>query len=275
MKNLLIVLIITFSSYGCMQANQAGDNNKGKVAQTSEKADKMSDNNSSLSNPVDHKLWDELLHAHVNDKGLVDYQGMIADSTKLNKYLDMLSVNPPDEDIWTKSAQLAYWINAYNAFTVQLIIRNYPEKSIKDLAGGIPFVNTPWDIKFIHIGDKTYDLNNLEHGIIRKQFDEERIHFALVCAAMSCPPLRNEAYTADKLDAQLNDQATTFFNDPAKNKISKDKAEISPILKWYGGDFKDKAPSLRAYVNQYSKVQINQGVDIGFTDYNWELNEQK
>lgn len=275
MKNLLIVLLITFSFHGCIQANQAENNDKGKEAQTSEKSDKMQENKTSLSNPVDHKLWDELLKANVNDKGYVNYKGMIADSTKLNKYLDMLSVNVPDEEVWSKSAQLAYWINAYNAFTVRLIIRNYPEKSIKDLAGGIPFINTPWDIKFIHIGDETYDLNNIEHGIIRKQFDEERIHFAVVCAAMSCPPLRNEAYTADKLDSQLDDQARKFFNDPTKNKISKDKAEISPILKWYGGDFKDKAPSLREYVNQYSKVQINQGVDIGFTDYNWALNEQK
>ena len=275
MKNLLIILLITFSFHSCIQASQADNNNKGKEAQTSEKSDNMQESKTSLSNPVDHKLWDELLKAHVNDKGLVDYKGMIADSTKLNKYLDMLSANAPDKDTWSKSAQLAYWINAYNAFTVRLIIRNYPEKSIKDLAGGIPFVNTPWDIKFIHIGDKTYDLNNIEHGIIRKEFDEERIHFALVCAAMSCPPLRNEAYTADRLDAQLDDQAKTFFNNPEKNKISKDKAEISPILKWYGGDFKDKAPSLLDYVNRYSKVQINPGVNIDFTDYNWKLNEQK
>lgn len=258
-----------------MQANQPEDNTKLNTTQSTEKADKTSEISSSLSNPVDHKLWDELLKAHVNSKGLVDYKGMIADSTKLNKYLDMLSVNVPDKDVWTKAAQLAYWINAYNAFTVQLIIRNYPEKSIKDLAGGIPFVNTPWDLKFIHIGDKTYDLNNIEHGIIRKDFDEERIHFAVVCAAMSCPPLRNEAYTADKLNDQLDDQARKFFNDPAKNGITKISAKISPILKWYGGDFKDKAPSLREYVNQYSKVQIDPGVKIEFMDYNWDLNEQK
>ncbi|NEN22281.1 DUF547 domain-containing protein [Cryomorpha ignava] len=237
----------------------------------------MMDSNSqtALSNPVDHSAWDALLKKHVNDKGLVNYKAMMKDSVALNKYLDMLSVNVPDEDVWTDAGQLAYWINAYNAFTVKLILNNYPVKSIKDIAGGIPFVNTPWDVKFIKIGDETYDLNNIEHGIIRKQFDEERIHFAVVCAAMSCPRLRNEAYTAEKLNAQLDDQARTFFNDESQNKISKDQASISPILKWYGGDFKDKAPSLREYVNQYSKVQINQGVDVGFTDYDWALNEQK
>ena len=274
MQNILIVLWFTFSLVSCSQASQTeiADNSKisakaEEIIETSSKTD--------LSNPVDHKAWDELLKKYVNDKGLVNYKGIIADSVALNKYLDMLSVNVPDKDVWTDAAQLAYWINAYNAFTVKLIIKNYPVKSIKDIAGGIPFVNTPWDVKFIKIGDQTYDLNNIEHGIIRKQFKEERIHFAVVCAAISCPQLRNEAYTAEKLNAQLDDQAKTFFSDESKNKISEDKASISPILKWYGSDFKGKAPSLREYVNQYSKVQINQGVDVGFADYDWALNEQK
>ncbi len=266
--------LFIFATASCSLANNAEYTKKGKVP---EKPENSLDSNSKtdLTNPVDHSAWDALLKKHVNDKGLVNYKAMMKDSVALNKYLDMLSVNVPDKGTWTDAAQLAYWINAYNAFTVKLILKNYPVKSIKDIAGGIPFVNTPWDVKFINIGDETFDLNNIEHGIIRKQFDEERIHFALVCAAISCPPLRNEAYTADKLNEQLDDQARTFFNDASKNKIAKDKASISPILKWYGGDFKDKAPSLREYVNQYTKVQINQGVEVGFTDYDWALNEQK
>ena len=272
MKNIIFASLFILATAGCSQANQSKNAIKDSL---NERATESVDSGTDLSNPVDHSAWDALLKKHVNEKGLVDYKGMIADSLALNKYLDMLSVNVPDKDVWTDAAQLTYWINAYNAFTVKLIIKNYPVKSIKDIAGGIPFVNTPWDVKFIEIGDETYDLNNIEHGIIRKQFDEERIHFALVCAAISCPPLRNEAYTADRLNDQLNDQARTFFNDSSKNKIAQDKASISPILKWYGGDFKDKAPSLREYVNQYSKVQINQGVDVGFTDYDWSLNEQK
>ncbi len=272
MKNVLVALLFILTTASCSQANQTKDPNKDKLI---DKPAESSDFHSDLSDPVDHSGWNALLKKHVNDKGMVDYKAMIADSVALNKYLDMLSVNVPDEDVWTDAAKLAYWINAYNAFTVKLIIKNYPVKSIKDIAGGIPFVNTPWDVKFIEIGDETYDLNNIEHGIIRKEFNEERIHFALVCAAISCPRLRNEAYTAEKLNDQLNDQARTFFNDSSKNKISQDNASVSPLLKWYGGDFKDKAPGLREYVNQYSKVQINEGVDIEFTDYDWSLNEQK
>lgn len=272
---ILLICTLAVLCFGCSHANEAQTEENAMASESAQSSEKSEDVQTSLSNPVDHSTWDELLKAHVNQKGMVDYKGMMADSTKLNNYLEMLSVNVPDKEVWSDAAQLAYWINAYNAFTVQLILRNYPVESIKDIAGGIPFINTPWDVKFIHIGDETYDLNNIEHSIIRKQFDEERIHFAVVCAAISCPRLRTEAYTAEKLDAQLDDQARIFFNDESKNQISKTSAKISPLLKWYGGDFKDKAPSLRAYVNQYSKVDINEDVDVEFNDYNWALNEQK
>lgn len=259
MRNLVLSLLGLFVFVGCSQANHAEDNTSKTTSIKS----------------VNHSAWDVLLKRYVNDQGLVNYKGFIADSTELNKYLDLLSANPPDQKTWSESAQLAYWINAYNAFTIRLIIRNYPMKSIKDIAGIIPFINTSWDIKFIHIGDNDYDLNNIEHGIIRKQFDDERIHFALVCAAISCPPLRREAYTGEKLNDQLNDQARIFFNDNTKNKISQNEAIISPILKWYSGDFEDKAENLQAYINKYSKVKVNPGAKITYTDYDWSLNDRK
>lgn len=226
------------------------------------------------SKPISHQNWTELLGKHVNAKGMVDYKGMIADSTALNTYLDLLSANHPNEKNWSKGERLAYWINAYNAFTVQLIIRNYPVESIKDIAGGIPFVNTPWDVKFIKIEGETYDLNNIEHGIIRKEFNEPRIHFALVCAAVSCPKLRNEAYTAQRLDEQLEDEARYFFNNPEKNTITKDKITVSKLLKWYWGDFSDVAEDRISYVNKYSKTKANSDAEVDFMDYNWALNEQ-
>ena len=227
------------------------------------------------SKPVSHSTWDSLLKKHVNDQGMVDYKGMMADSTELKKYLDLLSKNHPNEKNWSKEERLAYWINAYNAFTVKLIMDHYPVESIKDIGSSIniPFVSTPWDIKFIEIEGKEYDLNNLEHGIIREEFEEPRIHFALVCAAMSCPKLRNEAYTAEKLDAQLEDEANDFFNSE-KNDISADKAELSKLMKWYSGDFEDVAPSVIAYINRYSKTKINEDADIDYKDYSWKLNEQ-
>ncbi|WP_028664511.1 DUF547 domain-containing protein [Runella zeae] len=223
--------------------------------------------------PVDHSAWDKLLKKHVNDKGFVNYTAFKKDYEELKKYLDMLSASAPN-DKWSKEEQLTYWINAYNAFTIQLILDNYPGiGSIKDIGSKIkiPFVNTPWDVKFIKIAGQKMDLNNIEHGIIRKKFDEPRIHFALVCAAKSCPPLRNEAYVADRLNAQLDEQARDFINDKTKNNVTKDKATLSKIMSWYGGDFTKQMPIVD-WVNKYSSVKITKNTNIDYMDYNWELN---
>jgi hypothetical protein len=152
-------------------------------------------NYSSGATPVQHQQWDSLLQKHVTAEGWVDYDGFIKDSLDLRSYLNLLSENHPDPGTWTNEERMAYWINAYNAFTVDLILRHYPLESIKDIRPGIPFVNTVWDIKFINIQGQTYDLNNIEHGILRPKFDEPRIHFAVNCASVSCPKLMNRAYT--------------------------------------------------------------------------------
>lgn len=224
------------------------------------------------SKPIDQSQWDKLLKKHVSEKGFVDYAGFKKDAAELKKYLDLVSENAPT-DSWSKDDQLAYWINAYNAFTVQLILDNYGVASIKDIGSKIkiPFVNTPWDVKFIKIEGKKMDLNNIEHGIIRKDFKEPRIHFALVCAAKSCPPLRNEAYIASKLDKQLDDQGNDFLNDAYKNKVSEKEAKISNLFKWYGGDFKGKTTVLD-WVNKYSKVKADKDAEISYLTYSWDLN---
>lgn len=227
------------------------------------------------SKPVSHEKWTKLLQKHVDDNGMVDYKGFIADSTALNEYLNLLSAHHPNDQHWTENERLAYWINAYNAFTIQLVIRHYPVESIKDIAGSIPFINSPWDVKFIEIEGQTYDLNNIEHDIIRERFKEPRIHFALVCAAISCPRLRQEAFTADQLDEQLEAGAAEFFNNPSKNRINPEKAEISKILDWYSGDFTEVNPSPRNYVNRYSKTKIKADAEMGFMDYDWGLNERE
>lgn len=229
----------------------------------------------SNSHPVSHASWTALLQKHVNEKGLVDYRGFAADSLALNEYLTLLGNNHPNAKHWTESERIAYWINAYNAFTIRLILRYYPVRSIKDIGGSIPFINLPWDIKFIEIEGQKYDLNNIEHGILRKQFDEPRIHFALVCAAMSCPRLRNEAYTADKLGEQLQEDARVFFNDSSKNKIGQNSLELSKILDWYGGDFDRAAVSMQDYVNGFTKTEVSPKAKITYLQYNWALNEQR
>jgi hypothetical protein len=220
-----------------------------------------------------HQQWDKLLKKHVNASGMVNYKGFQKDKAELDGYLKTLSDNSP-QGSWSADEQKAYWINAYNAFTVALILKHYPVKSIKDIGGKIYKVNTPWDIKFVNIGGKKYDLNNIEHGILRKKFDDPRIHFALVCASISCPRLRSEAYTAAQLNTQLDDDGRNFLNDKSKNRVNTEKAELSKYFSWYKGDF-TKNGSLADYINKYSVTKINTNTKISHLDYNWSLNEQK
>jgi hypothetical protein len=222
-----------------------------------------------------HAIFTQILNKHVNRDGNVDYKGLQKDSLELQQYLDLLTQNPPDENCWTKEEQLAYWINLYNSYTIKLVIDHYPIKSIKDIGSviQIPFVNSPWDIRLIEIEGKKYDLNNIEHDILRKKFDEPRIHFAINCASFSCPKLRPEAYTADQLESQLKDQTMAFINDPERNKISQNKAEVSKIFDWFKSDF-TKNGSLREFLNKYAQHDINLDAKISFLEYNWSLNEQ-
>ena len=220
-----------------------------------------------------HQQWDKLLKKHIDESGMVNYKGFQEDNAALGAYLKTLSDNVPQSS-WSENEQKAYWINAYNAFTVSLILQNYPVKSIKDIAGTVYKVDTPWDIKFINIGGKKYDLNNIEHGILRKKYNDPRIHFALVCAAISCPKLRKEAYTGSQLDAQLEDAGKDFLNDKSKNRINADRTDLSQYFSWYKDDF-TKNGSFVNFINKYSETKINSNTKIGYLDYNWSLNEQK
>lgn len=221
-----------------------------------------------------HQQWDVLLRKHVRADGLVDYKNFQKDTVELNKYLAVLSANHP-ASTWSRAEQMAFWINAYNAFTIKLVLQHYPVASIKDIKRGIPFVNTVWDIKFIKIQNSTYDLNNIEHGILRKDFKDARIHAAVNCASYSCPKLRPEAYVAEKLEAQLDDAMRQFINDPTRNRISPNKAELSSIFNWFGGDFKDNAGSITKYINKYARQPLASNGKIVYLDYDWRLNDVK
>lgn len=224
--------------------------------------------------PVSHKIWDGLLKKHVRPDGMVDYGGMIHDSSELNLYLRLLESSHPNHS-WSREEQKAYWINAYNAFTIKLIVDHYPINSIKDIKNGIPFVNTVWDIPFIRIQAKQYDLNDIEHGILRKQFPDGRVHAAVNCASVSCPPLRPEAYVGEQLEAQLNDAMRRFVNDPLRNRISAEKAELSAIFNWFRKDFRKDAGSLRAFVNRFTDNPLNKKTSISFLTYDWSLNDDQ
>lgn len=216
-----------------------------------------------FSNPPSHEAWDALLKKHVSATGKVNYKGFKADKSKLEDYLKTLSSNAPEES-WSKAEEMAFWINAYNAFTIKLIVDNYPLSSINKLHGG-----KPWDQKWIKIGGKTYSLNNIENDILRPKFKDARIHFAVNCAAKSCPPLLNAAWTASNLNSNLDAQAKKFINNSAFNKLSEKKVEVSKIFDWYKEDFGD----LPAFLNKYASTKVGAKAKVVFLEYDWSLNE--
>lgn len=224
--------------------------------------------------PPSHAIFTALLKKHVSDQGKVDYKGFIAESEALDAYLASLSTNPPDRKTWSDEEQLAYWINAYNAFTIKLIINHYPVKSIRDIGPklSIPLVNTVWHLEFFTIGGKKASLDEIEHKILRKEFDEPRIHFAINCASISCPQLLNRAYTAENLEAQLEQAARSFINDSKLNTLEATGAELSSIFSWFKSDF-TRNGSLIDYINQYANVKLNKDAKISYNEYNWLLNE--
>lgn len=215
--------------------------------------------------PPSHAAWDALLQEHVSDAGAVDYKGFKANASKLNAYLQSLRAHPVRES-WSRNEKMAYWINAYNAFTIKLIVDNYPLSSIMDLHNG-----KTWDRKWIRLGEQTYSLNNIENDILRPQFQDARIHFAVNCAARSCPPLLNRAWTADNLERYFEQQARAFINNPRFNKIAPGSVQISKIFEWYAGDF----GHIIEYLNQYSKTRINKNAKVSYREYDWALNEEK
>lgn len=227
------------------------------------------------SMPPSHEEFSKLLTQYVDQDGLVDYVGFQTSRKELKNYLKLLQDHAPNDSNWSSSEQMAYWINAYNAFTIELILEYYPVASIKDIGSTIqvPFVNTPWDIKFIKIAGEEYDLNNIEHNILRKRWQDPRIHFAINCASISCPRLLQEAYEPDRLEEQLAAQAVSFINDTSRNDINSRRAKLSKIFSWFEGDFTRKE-TVMVFINRYSTTPLTEETEISFKDYNWQLNKQ-
>jgi hypothetical protein len=210
-----------------------------------------------------HTIWDELLKAHVSKAGIVNYNGFESQKLTLRKYITSLGQKMPEER-WTKEDKLAYWMNAYNAMTVDLILRNMPLQSIKD-------IKNPWDQRYWKLGEKYYNLDEIEHQILRKMNDP-RIHFGINCASFSCPPLLNVAFTAQEVNAQLDYLANRFINDTSRNTIASDRVEISKIFDWFSKDFMQNG-SVIDYLNQYSEVTIDSNARVRYKEYDWILNK--
>ncbi|MEO0896494.1 MAG: DUF547 domain-containing protein [Bacteroidota bacterium] len=218
-----------------------------------------------------YKSWDNMLKKYVLPNGDVDYKGWQEEKAALRAWLKDVSIFPPSHK-WTEEQQLAHWINLYNAYTILLVLDHYPIASIKDIQAGTTLINSVWDLKFFEIGGRKMDLNTLEHGILRKEFDEPAIHFAINCASYSCPKLRNEAYSAALLANQLEDQSSYFILNSSKNRIAHNKWELSMIFAWYEDDFQGKE-GVTDFVKQYLQVDPDADVDISYMPYNWSINE--
>jgi hypothetical protein len=227
-----------------------------------------------------HAQWSAILERWVSD-GRVDYAGLRRDGQPaLATYLATLSgVCGSDYERWTRTERLAFWINAYNSFTVRLILDHYPIRSIRKI-GWLP--GAAFREQFIPMeGLKggAISLNDIENRTLRSDFREPRIHFALVCASRSCPALRSEAYRGADLERQLDDQARAFLHDPTKNHIDpiSRRLYLSSIFEWFRGDFEAAAGSLPAYVARYLDSDTAQvsDYDVEFLDYDWSLNDRQ
>ncbi len=207
--------------------------------------------------------------------GRVDYAGLKADRAGLDAWLkDASAVSEKEFDGWPRGARLAFLINAYNATTLRLIVDHYPVASIRRIG---PFWDPkgPWHLPVVRLFGRTMTLDELEQGVIRPKYEEPRVHFALVCAAKGCPPLRGEPYVGARLNAQLDDQARAFLSQSWKNRADPENrtADLSPIFKWYMADFGGTKASVLAFVKKWLPVQ--EDWDVSWTDYDWSLNEEK
>ena len=209
-----------------------------------------------------HTRWDQMLEKYVDTLGQVDYQNWLKEKDQLDAYLQTLEKLPPLEQA-SKEAKLAFWINAYNALTVQLILENYPLKSIRDL-------DKPWDTICFQLKGKSYTLGAIEHEILRKM-NEPRIHFAINCASASCPQLLNQAYREKQLETQLTERTRVFLMDTTKNKLQTDRIELSRIFLWFGNDFGSKEERLE-FISNYSGMNLERP-KIDYLPYDWSLNE--
>ncbi|QNJ97123.1 DUF547 domain-containing protein [Constantimarinum furrinae] len=262
LKRLAFVLLAV-SVASCNLFSAAGLSSQGQPTKEVE-GDLTSTTANSAVN-VDHSQWDKLLKKYVDETGMVDYKGFQKDRAQLNLYLQNLSSYDPTNE-WSVQELLAYYINLYNAYTVDAILQNYPVKSIKDISG-------VWTKGSVPVGGRELSLGGIENGILRKM-DEPRIHFAINCASISCPKLLNEAYTASKINEQL-EMATREFINSDKNEITAKTPKVSSIFDWYKSDYKvDGRTDVIGFINKYSTTEINPRATLQYKDYNWNLNEQ-
>jgi hypothetical protein len=234
-----------------------------------------------VAQSFDHSVLDRLLKDNVDALGMVDYDAF-ARSPEFRRYLDQLA--RADLRPLPRGEQLALWINAYNAYTIELINRHGERRSIRNINRTLGLVRGkgPWSESLAEVAGTSYTLDQIEHEIIRPRFQEPRIHFALVCAAVGCPPLRQEAFTGSRLDRHLEEQAREFLlASPTKNgvDVATRRVHLSPIFRWYAADFGRNDAALGRYLARYFSGPQRELLESGrfqieYTHYDWSLNSQ-
>ena len=214
-------------------------------------------------------IFDSLLQKNVDKTGRVDYQSLKNNETLLDNYLAYIQNNEPTKN-WSSNKKKAFWINTYNAYTIKIILNNYPLKSIRDIKiDG----KTAWKIPFVKVGQKRYTLDQIEHKILRKKFNDPRIHVGINCASVSCPRLWNFAFTEDNIAYSLDNLMKVFINDTTRNKISKNNVALSEIFNWFSKDFM-KNGTIINYLNTYAAIKISEKASIKYLTYDWSLNKK-
>ena len=221
--------------------------------------------------PVDNRIYAELLTKYV-ENGHVDYAGFKRDEARLDQYLKVLEQVDPEH--LPREEQFAFYINTYNAWTIKLILTGYPGvKSIKDLGS---LLQSPWKKEFVRINGKTLTLDDIEHSVLRPRFKDPRVHFAIVCASKSCPPLISEPYRGATLDAQLTRVTSDFLNGPANSRLEGNTLRVSSIFKWFAEDFnKDVVGFYLRFAQGELKQKLQAGrdrIEVKYLDYDWSLN---
>jgi hypothetical protein len=226
----------------------------------------------------DHSTFDQILKKYVNDKGLVDYNGVAGDPA-FKTYMDSLESAKPEE--MSRDGMMAFWINAYNAVTIDKVIKWKPKKSVREtLIPGV-WTSTKFFTSREHtVAGKRLSQDDIEHEILRKQFKDPRIHFTIICASSSCPPLSRIAFTEENLQPRMEEETRKYINSlrGTKTDYAENTLYLSKLFDWFAGDFESKSGSIMNFIKPYLNQQALEFLDrkpkISYIHYDWSLNAQ-
>ncbi len=291
------VLLVSTLSLSCGNAEDASTAASPKEAEVIATGDGEAESDGSF----DYAVYDALLGEYVDEQGLVDYRSLQAKRSGLDTFIrSMARLSRAEFETWPEQGRLAFWINAYNAITLERIIDHYPIKKGGLIAGlrypvnSIRQIPGVWKETANTVMGESITLDSIEHDILRVKFKEPRIHASIVCAALSCPPLRNEAFVAERLDEQLDDQSRNFLATETRFRVDRAKKRVylSPIFDWFGSDFvgvyntdgkltahRKAEDAALEYVSRYigdedAQFILSNTYSVVFLDYDWTLNEK-